>query len=94
MNQPVNQPVGLWTGQPTAADRAPREPVAERAAAASSGAHPPGGRPAARHRKSSRPRRLAAGLALVSVVTATAVTMTVDPAAPAPDGRPHSHSAR
>ncbi|RKT08631.1 hypothetical protein BX286_6743 [Streptomyces sp. 3211.6] len=47
-----------------------------------------------RHRKPSRSRRLAVGLALVSVLTATGITMTVDPAAPPPGGRPHLPATR
>ncbi|WP_159045977.1 hypothetical protein [Streptomyces sp. WM6372] len=55
-------------------------------------------RAAARHRKSAPSRRLAAGLALASVVAATLITLTVDPAAPAPDAAPdatpHAQPAR
>lgn len=42
----------------------------------------------ARHRRAPHSRWLAAGLALVSVLSATAITLTVDPAAPAPDAKP------
>ncbi|MFF4098979.1 hypothetical protein [Streptomyces sp. NPDC001903] len=52
-------------------------------------------RPAARHRKSSPSRRLFAALALASALTATLITLTVDPAAPAaPDPAPHAQPAR
>ncbi|MGW7101905.1 hypothetical protein [Streptomyces sp. NPDC054838] len=57
----------------------------------SAGPHRRAGRTAARrHRKPRRPRWLVAGLALASVVTATVITLTVEPAAPTappPDGR-------
>ncbi|MFE2481534.1 hypothetical protein, partial [Streptomyces sp. NPDC059389] len=51
-------------------------------------------REAACHRKSVPSRRLAAGLALESVVAATLITVTVDPAAPAPDTTPSTQLAR
>ncbi|MFJ3201549.1 hypothetical protein [Streptomyces sp. NPDC086989] len=51
-------------------------------------------RAAARHRRSTPSRRLAAGLALASVVAATLITVTVDPAAPAPDTTPSAQPAR
>lgn len=94
MNQPADPWADPWTGQPADPRTAPGEPDRGHAAVPPPGAHPMGRRTAARHRKSSRSRRLAAGLALVSVLTATAITLTVDPAAPAPDGRPHLRSAR
>ncbi|MEU3317316.1 hypothetical protein ACGFY6_22650 [Streptomyces sp. NPDC048387] len=48
----------------------------------------------ARRRQSTRSRRLVLGLALVSVLSATAITATVEPSAPDPAGRPHLPSAR
>lgn len=95
MNQPTHHPVGPWTGRP--ADPYPtaaRQPVPERAAGLPAGAPPKGRRADARHRRPSRPGRLAVGLALASVLAATGITLTVEPAAPAPGGRPHAPSAR
>ncbi|MFE2873998.1 hypothetical protein ACFXG6_08555 [Streptomyces roseus] len=51
-------------------------------------------RRAARHRKGPRPRWLVAGLTLASVLSATAITATVDPSAPAPVQQPDLRSAR
>ncbi|MFD7082102.1 hypothetical protein [Streptomyces sp. NPDC059918] len=56
-------------------------------------APPPRARRAARHRKGPRPRWLVAGIALASVVSATVITATVDPSAPAPDPKPSLRSA-
>ncbi|MEV6579954.1 hypothetical protein AB0M92_17535 [Streptomyces sp. NPDC051582] len=56
-------------------------------------APPPRARRAARHRKGPRSRWLVAGLALASVLTATVLTATLDPAAPAPDPKPDLRSA-
>lgn len=55
--------------------------------ALTAGPQPRARRVTARHRKSSPSRWLVAGLALVSVLSATVITVTVDPAAPGPDGK-------
>ncbi|MFD5507148.1 hypothetical protein [Streptomyces sp. NPDC059761] len=71
---------------------APREP-----ATPAGEPQPQARRAGARHRKSPPSRRLAAGLALASVVAATLITATVDPAAPtspAPDATPRTQLAR
>ncbi|MFJ8160137.1 hypothetical protein ACIRBY_04315 [Streptomyces sp. NPDC096136] len=94
MNQPTHHPVGPWPGRPAGPYPTPREPVPERAATPPAGAPPKGRRTDARHRRPSRSGRLAVGLALVSVLAATGITLTVEPAAPAPGGRPHAPSAR
>ncbi|MFF4581995.1 hypothetical protein [Streptomyces sp. NPDC001389] len=94
MNQPTHHPVGPWTGQPADPYPTAREPVPGRAATLPAGAPPKGRRTGARHRRRSRSGRLAVGLALVSVLAATGITLTVQPAAPAPGGRPHTASAR
>ncbi|MFK0219489.1 hypothetical protein ACIQWN_15005 [Streptomyces vinaceus] len=60
-----------------------RYPASQEPLHQSETAPPPRTRRAARHRKGPRPRWLAAGLALASVVAATVITATVDPAAPA-----------
>ncbi|MEU7552796.1 hypothetical protein AB0B01_10600 [Streptomyces sp. NPDC044571] len=78
-------------------DTAPRSGTQQRPpapAAPTAGPHPRARRVPARHRKSSPSRGLLAGLALVSVLGATAITVTVDPAAPDPGGRPHLQSQR
>ncbi|MER7465377.1 hypothetical protein [Streptomyces sp. NPDC097981] len=77
---------GETTPSPAAADLPPYPPTA--------GPLPRARRAAARHRKSSPSRSLVAGLALVSVLSAVAITMTVDPAAPAANGKPHPQSER
>ncbi|MEW1638971.1 hypothetical protein AB0469_33565 [Streptomyces sp. NPDC093801] len=96
MNQPTHPPAGPWTGR--AADPHPhltaREPVPGPGATLSAGAPAKGRRTDARHRRPSRSGRLAVGLALASVLAATGITLTVQPAAPAPGGRPHAPSAR
>lgn len=64
-------------------------------AAPATGPHRRAGRPAAaRHRKSRRSRWLVAGLGLASVLTATVITLTVQPAAPAPGGEPSPQARR
>ncbi|MEU6868737.1 hypothetical protein ABZ924_36845 [Streptomyces sp. NPDC046876] len=66
--------------------------AADPAAAAGAAPRPRLHRDRARHRRAPRSRWLAAGLALASVLSATAITLTVDPAAPAPDAKP-DHSS-
>ncbi|MFF4852483.1 hypothetical protein [Streptomyces sp. NPDC001194] len=73
---------------------APLEPVRLPQPAPASEPRPRARRAAARHRKSVPSRRLAAGLALASVVAATLITVTVDPAAPGPDTTPSTQLAR
>ncbi|MFE2553444.1 hypothetical protein ACFXGI_33655 [Streptomyces sp. NPDC059355] len=73
---------------------APREPAHLLPPSPASEPHPRARRAAARHRKSAPSRRLAAGLALVSAVAATLITVTVDPAAPGPDTTPSTQLAR
>ncbi|MEV0416469.1 hypothetical protein AB0I68_38495 [Streptomyces sp. NPDC050448] len=58
-----------------------------------SGPLPRARRATARHRKSSS-RWLVAGLTLASVLTATVLTVAVDPAAPPPSGKASSQFAR
>ncbi|THA51438.1 hypothetical protein [Streptomyces sp. A1136] len=63
--------------------------------AASTAPHRRAGRPAAaRHRKSRRSRWLVAGLGLASALTATLITLTVQPAAPAPGAGPSPQARR
>ncbi|MFI5666212.1 hypothetical protein [Streptomyces sp. NPDC051704] len=73
---------------------APQEPARLRPPAQACEPQPRARRAAARHRKSAPSRRLAAGLALASVVAATLITATVDPAAPGPDTTPSTQLAR
>ncbi|KMO93998.1 hypothetical protein [Streptomyces roseus] len=66
-----------------------QEPVRQGEAAPS-----PRPRRAARHRKGPRSRWLVAGLALASVLSATVITATVDPSAPAAVQKPDPRPAR
>ncbi|MFF4847420.1 hypothetical protein [Streptomyces sp. NPDC001194] len=91
MRHPLHVPLSVPVGGPTSAPepvpvpanrhRKPRRSSAVRAGAAALAAVPPA-------------RRLAAGLGLASVLAATALTATVDPAAPvAPDRVPARQSS-
>ncbi|WP_158709895.1 hypothetical protein [Streptomyces katrae] len=81
LHVPLSVPVGAAAPAPTARHRGPRRPSALRAGAAALASVPPA-------------RRLAAGLGLVSVLAATVLTATVDPAAPAaPDRVPGRESS-
>ncbi|MFI5665336.1 hypothetical protein [Streptomyces sp. NPDC051704] len=87
MRHPLHVPLSVPVGgaasvpAPAARHRKPRRPSALRADAAALAAVPPA-------------RRLAAGLGLASVLAATALTATVNPAAPvAPDRVPARQSS-
>ncbi|MFD7837337.1 hypothetical protein [Streptomyces sp. NPDC059761] len=83
LHVPLSVPVGAAAPVPAAAarHRGPRRPSALRAGVAALAAVPPA-------------RRLAAGLGLASVLAATALTATVNPAAPvAPDREPARQSS-
>ncbi len=81
LSVPVGAPAPAPAAAPAARHRKPRRPSALRAGVAALAAVPPA-------------RRLAAGLGLASVLAATALTATVDPAAPvAPDREPARQSS-